>query len=202
MPTSWVSSFSGNTWTRTTNPDGSAGEWYLHLFTPEQPDLNWDNPQVWAEHEDILRFWFDRGVAGVRIDSAALPVKDPALPEIPEQYEPGQHPHLDRDALHEVYRGWRAIADSYPGTRVLVGEIWLADSERFAQYLRPDEMHTAFNFDFMSRPWEAKELRASLDSTLAAHAPVGAPATWVLSNHDVTRPVTTSSSPIRCAGQR
>ena len=106
MPTSWVSSFSGNTWTRTTNPDGSAGEWYLHLFTPEQPDLNWDNPQVWAEHEDILRFWFDRGVAGVRIDSAALPVKDPALPEIPEQYEPGQHPHLDRDALHEVYRGW------------------------------------------------------------------------------------------------
>lgn len=190
IPTSWVSSFSGTTWTRTTNQDGSPGEWYLHLFTPEQPDLNWANREVWAEHEDVLRFWFDRGVAGVRIDSAALLVKDPSLPDIPERYEPGQHPHLDRDELHEIYRGWRAVADSYQGTRVLVGEIWLADSERFAQYLRPDEMHTAFNFDFMARPWEAKELRSSIDSTLAAHAPVGAPATWVLSNHDVTRPVT------------
>lgn len=190
MPTRWVSSFAGSTWTRTTDPDGTPGEWYLHLFTPQQPDVNWSHPDVRAEFEDVLRFWFDRGVAGIRIDSAALLVKDPCLPEVPEHPGPGEHPHLDRDELHDVYRAWRKVADSYEGTRVLVGEVWLEDHERFAQYLRPDEMHTAFNFDFMAQPWDAARLRASIDATLAAHGPVGAPATWVLSNHDVTRPVT------------
>jgi alpha-glucosidase len=145
---------------------------------------------VRAEHESILRFWFDRGAAGVRIDSAALLLKDRDLPEVPEHPLPGQHPNQDRDGLHEIYRGWRRIADSYPEPRVLVGEVWLPDAQRFARYLRPDELHTAFNFDFMTRPWDATELRASIDYTLAAHAAVEAPATWVLSNHDVTRPVT------------
>ncbi|GAA2221870.1 glycoside hydrolase family 13 protein [Promicromonospora sukumoe] len=190
MPTGWVSSFQGDTWTRTTNPDGTPGQWYLHLFTPEQPDVNWNHPDVRQEHEDVLRFWFDRGAAGIRIDSAALIIKDPALPEVPATPGPGEHPHLDRDEIHDVYRGWRRVADDYAEPRVLVGEVWLADQERFAQYLRPDEMHTAFNFDFMARPWDAKELRESIRTTLEAHAPVGAPATWVLSNHDVTRPVT------------
>ncbi|WP_282837890.1 glycoside hydrolase family 13 protein [Microbacterium flavum] len=190
IPTRWVSSFQGSTWTRTTNPDGTPGEWYLHLFTPEQPDLNWNHPDVQREHEDILRFWFDRGVAGVRIDSAALPVKDPDLPEVPARPEPGGHPHLDRDGIHDIYRAWRAVADEYDGSRVLVGEVWLDDAERFARYLRPDEMHTAFNFDFMTQPWNAGRMRGSIERTLAEHAPVGAPATWVLSNHDVTRPVT------------
>ena len=190
-PTEWPSEFKGGrTWTRTTNPDGTPGDWYLHLFTAEQPDLNWDHPDVRAEHEAILRFWFDRGAAGVRIDSAALLVKDPAMPEVPAEPGPGGHPLHDRDQLHDIYRGWRAVADSYPGARVLVGEVWLEDTERFALYLRPDELHTAFNFDFMARPWNAASLRASIDATLASHAPVGAPATWVLSNHDVTRPVT------------
>ncbi|MFF2370528.1 alpha-amylase family glycosyl hydrolase [Agromyces sp. NPDC058110] len=190
MPTNWTSNFQGDTWTRTTNPDGTPGEWYLHLFTPEQPDLNWNHPDVRAEHEDVLRFWFDRGVAGVRIDSAGLLIKDPTLPEVPAEVQPGQHPTEDRDEVHDVYRSWRRIADSYEGTRVLVGEVWVPDAARFAAYLRPDEMHTAFNFDFMTRPWRADELRASIDLMLAAHAPVGAPSTWVLSNHDVTRPVT------------
>jgi alpha-glucosidase len=190
MPTKWISNFQGDTWTRTVNPDGTPGEWYLHLFTPEQPDLNWNHPDVRAEHEDILRFWFDRGVAGVRIDSAGLLIKDPALPEVPEVVAPGQHPTEDRDEVHDVYRAWRRIADEYDGTRVLVGEVWVPDAARFAAYLRPDEMHTAFNFDFMARPWDAAELRASIDLMLDAHAPVGAPSTWVLSNHDVTRPVT------------
>lgn len=190
-PTAWPSEFKGGrTWTRTTNPDGTPGDWYLHLFTAEQPDLNWDHPDVRAEHEAILRFWFDRGAAGVRIDSAALLVKDPAMPEIPADPGPGGHPLHDRDELHAIYRSWRAVADGYPGTRVLVGEVWLEDTDRFALYLRPDELHTAFNFDFMARPWDAASLRASIDATLASHAPVGAPATWVLSNHDVTRPVT------------
>jgi len=188
MPTQWVSDFQGSTWTRTTNPDGTPGEWYLHLFAPQQPDVNWSHPDVRAEFEDVLRFWFDRGVAGIRIDSAALLIKDGDLPEYDES--PDQHPHVDRDEIHDVYRAWRKVADSYAGTRVLVGEVWLQDKARFAQYLRPDEMHTAFNFDFMARPWDAKQLRESIDMTLAAHGPVGAPATWVLSNHDVTRPVT------------
>jgi alpha-glucosidase len=190
-PTGWPSEFKGGrTWTRTTNPDGTPGEWYLHLFTAEQPDLNWDHPDVRAEHEAILRFWFDRGAAGVRIDSAALLVKDPTMPEVPDEPAPGAHPIHDRDELHDIYRSWRAVADSYPGTRVLVGEVWIEDIARFALYLRPDELHTAFNFDFMARPWDTASLRQSIDATLAAHAPVGAPATWVLSNHDVTRPVT------------
>ncbi|GIG22907.1 alpha-glucosidase [Cellulomonas chitinilytica] len=190
MPTQWVSDFQGSTWTRTTNPDGTPGEWYLHLFAPQQPDVNWSHPDVRAEFEDVLRFWFDRGVAGIRIDSAALLIKDGDLPEYTENPGPGDHPHVDRDEIHDVYRAWRKVADSYAGTRVLVGEVWLQDKARFAQYLRPDEMHTAFNFDFMARPWDAKQLRESIDMTLAAHGPVGAPATWVLSNHDVTRPVT------------
>ena len=189
-PTDWESSFQGPTWTRMTSPDGTPGEWYLHLFTPEQPDLNWSHPDVVREHEEVLRFWFDRGAAGIRIDSAALLVKDPALPEVPATPGPGEHPFTDRDALHEVYRGWRRVAQEYAEPRVLVGEIWLPDRERFAAYLRPDELHTAFNFDFMTRPWEAKALRESIEGTLEAHAPVGAPPTWVLSNHDVTRPVT------------
>ena len=126
----------------------------------------------------------------MRIDSAALLVKDPNLGEELAESGPGEHPYQDRDQLHDIYRHWRSIADEYDEARVLVGEIWLPDAERFARYLRPDELHIAFNFDFLACPWEAGPMRTSIDSTLAVHAPVGAPATWVLSNHDVTRPVT------------
>ncbi|MFJ4682200.1 alpha-amylase family glycosyl hydrolase [Streptomyces sp. NPDC088789] len=183
-PNDWPSQFAGSTepvWTRL--PDG---DWYLHLFTPEQPDLNWAHPAVHREHEEVLRFWFERGVAGVRIDSAALLAKDPALPDYVEGRDPS--PFVDRDELHDIYRSWRRVADEYDG--VFVGEVWLPDTERFARYLRPDELHTAFNFAFLSCPWEPDRLRASIDETLAEHAPVGAPATWVLCNHDVTRTVT------------
>ncbi|MFJ6700311.1 glycoside hydrolase family 13 protein [Streptomyces sp. NPDC091272] len=180
-PNDWPSQFAGPTWTRV--PDG---EWYLHLFTPEQPDLNWAHPAVRQEHEDVLRFWFERGVAGVRIDSAALLAKDPALPDFVEGVDP--NPFIDQDELHDIYRSWRTIADEYEG--VFVGEVWLPDAERFARYLRPDELHTAFNFSFLACPWDADRLRRSIDDTLAEHAPVGAPATWVLCNHDVTRTVT------------
>jgi alpha-glucosidase len=189
-PNGWQSIFGGSAWTRAVDGFGAPAEWYLHLFAPEQPDLNWTHPDVWFEHEDVLRFWFDRGVAGVRIDSAALLVKDAELPEERADHAPGQHPFTDRDQLHEIYRRWRAIADAYDEPRVLVGEVWLPDSERFARYLRPDELHTAFNFDFLACPWEPGPMRTSIQTALAAHAPVDAPATWVLSNHDVTRPVT------------
>ncbi len=153
---------------------------------PEQPDLNWAHPAVRQEHEDILRFWFERGVEGVRIDSAALLAKDLDLPDFVEGRDP--NPFVDRDELHDIYRSWRAVADEYDG--VFVGEVWLPDTERFARYLRPDELHTAFNFSFLSCPWDPHRLRASIDETLAEHAPIGAPATWVLCNHDVTRTVT------------
>ncbi|MDI5969568.1 glycoside hydrolase family 13 protein [Streptomyces sp. SL13] len=189
-PTDWKSEFGGPAWTRVTEPDGTPGEWYLHLFAREQPDLNWNNPKVREEHEDVLRFWFDRGADGVRIDSATMPAKDPALPDFNGVTRPRPHPFVDRDEVHEIYRAWRALADSYPEPRALIGEVWLDDPGRFANYLRPDEMHTAFNFDYLNCPWDGPALRTVIDGTLAAHAPVGAPATWVLSNHDVTRHVT------------
>jgi alpha-glucosidase len=181
-PNGWQSIFGGPAWTRVAD-----GDWYLHLFAPEQPDLNWAHPDVWAEHESVLRFWFDRGVAGVRIDSAALLDKDPSLAEVGDG---APHPFVDRDAIHDVYRRWRAIADAYDEPRVLVGEVWLPDADRLARYLRPDELHTAFNFDFLACAWDRARLRSSIESSLAAHEPVDAPTTWVLSNHDVTRPVT------------
>ncbi|WP_250573553.1 glycoside hydrolase family 13 protein [Nonomuraea sediminis] len=170
-PNDWKSIFGGSAWTQVAD-----GQWYLHLFAPEQPDFNWENPEVHREFEDVLRFWFDRGVDGFRVDSAALLFKSE------DSYE-------DLDAVHDVYRRWREIADSY-GERILIGEVWLPDQERFARYLRPDELHTAFNFDFLSCPWDPAELRRVIDLTLATHTPIGAPPTWVLSNHDVTRPVT------------
>lgn len=189
-PNGWMSIFGGPAWTRTKNPDGTAGDWYLHLFAPEQPDLNWDHPDVRREHVEILRFWFDRGAAGVRIDSAALLAKHPDLPEIDPDHRPGEHVHVDRDELHAIYRNWRALADGYPEPRVLIGEIWLPDQQRLARYLRRDELHAAFNFDFLTCPWEPARLRDCIRTTIQVHDQVSAPATWVVSNHDVTRPVT------------
>src|SRR5258705_1013777 len=174
-PTDLQSIFGGLAWTRV--PDG---EWYLHLFASEQPDFNWDHPAVREEFEDILRFWFDRGIDGIRIDSAAVLIKDPLVSDV---YE-------DNDGIHEVYQAWRRIADTYSPPRALIGEVWLPDHEAFARYLRADELHTAFNFAFLGAPWEAEKLRYEINMTLEVHAPVAAPATWVLSNHDVTREVT------------
>ncbi len=189
-PNNWVSHFGGSAWTRVTEPDGRPGQWYLHLFAPQQPDFNWDNAEVREEFLSVLRFWLDRGVDGVRIDSAAILVKDPFLADMDDRVQEPAHPHTDREGIHEIYREWRRVADSYPGGRVLIGEIWLPDPRRFALYLRPNEMHSAFNFEFLRCAWDAEALRRTVDETLAAHAPVGAPASWVLSNHDVTRHVT------------
>ncbi len=188
-PNDWQSRFGGPAWTRVTEPDGSPGEWFLHLYSSRQPDLNWTNPEVAAEFEDILRFWFNRGVDGFRIDVADGLVKADGLPDHPDP-QVGPFPYSDLDGVHDIYRTWRRIADGYPDRRVFVGEMWLPDPERFAMYLRPDELHSAFNFDFLSCPWDARRLREVITATLSAHAPVRAPATWVLSNHDVTRHVT------------
>jgi alpha-glucosidase len=190
-PNNWTSEFGGPAWSRTTGPDGQPGEWYLHIFAPEQPDFNWDNPEVRAEFEDVLRFWFDRGVDGFRVDSAALLVKDPALADDrPGLAAGGDHPFVDRDGVHDVYRAWRRIAEQYPGDRVLIGEVWLPDVERMTRYLRPGELHSVFNFDFLRCPWDGAVLRSVIDATLESHARVGAAPSWVLSNHDVVRNVT------------
>ena len=176
----------------TASPDG---QWYLHLFAPEQPDLDWMNPEVRAEFESILRFWLDRGVDGFRIDVAHGLAKDPEMPDLggrPEGRRPGRegHPHWDQDEVHDVYRAWRAVADEYDGDRVFVGEVWLHSPTRTARYLRPGELHTAFNFHFLLAEWSVVSMRTAIDVSIAALGEVGAPPTWVLSNHDVTRHVT------------
>jgi alpha-glucosidase len=186
-PNDWQSIFGGSAWTRTTEPDGGPGEWYLHLFAPQQPDWNWGNESVRQEFESVLRFWLERGADGIRIDSGALLTKDPGLPDVSPDAPPGPgHPYVDRDDVHGIYRSWRAVADEYPA-RVLIGEIWIPDAVRLARYVGPGELHTVFNFPYLSCPWDAGQLREVIDNTLALNAPVGAPATWVLSNHDVDR---------------
>jgi len=194
-PNDWQSIFGGPAWTRVTSPDGTPGEWYLHLFAPEQPDYNWSSPEVRQEFEDVLRFWFSRGVDGIRIDSAALLCKDPLLPDVAADAAPGpSHPFSDRDDVHEVYQAWRAIADSFPG-RMLIGEVWLPDASRLARYVGPGELNTVFNFPYLDCPWDAPALRRVIGQTLALNAPLGVPATWVLSNHDVDRVVSRYGRP-------
>ena len=186
-PNNWESNFGGPAWTRVED-----GSWYLHLFTPQQPDLNWTNPEVIAEFEDILRFWLDLGVDGFRIDVAHGLIKDPEFTDMPIGHlltsdNTGDHPHWDRDGVHDVYRGWRKVLDEYAGDRVFVGEAWVPNPDRFAQYLRADELHTAFNFNYLDSDWDAVAVKRVIDQTLTELKGVGAPATWVLSNHDVTR---------------
>ncbi|MFJ4013467.1 glycoside hydrolase family 13 protein [Streptomyces sp. NPDC090026] len=194
-PNDWESIFGGPAWTRVED-----GEWYLHLFAPEQPDFNWEHPAVHDEFRSILRFWLDMGVDGFRVDVAHGLVKAPGLPDI------GRHdqlkllgndvmPFFDQDGVHEVYRSWRRVLSEYGDERILVAEAWTPTVERTAHYVRPDEMHQAFNFQYLGTHWDAAELRAVIDQSLAAMRPVGAPATWVLSNHDVTRHATRFANP-------
>jgi alpha-glucosidase len=193
-PNDWASVFGGPAWTRVADADSAGGQWYLHLFAAEQPDLDWTNDEVRAEFESILRFWFDRGVDGFRIDVAHGLAKDPDMPDLAGRHEPSGpavegHPHWDQDEVHDVYRAWRSIADAYPGDRTFVGEVWVQSPARLARYLGPDELHTAFTFGFLLAPWDAEALRRAVVESIAALAEVGAPPTWVLSNHDVIRPV-------------
>jgi alpha-glucosidase len=196
-PNDWLSVFGKSAWTRVVEPGGRPGEWYLHLFAPEQPDLDWNHPEVRADFEKTLRFWFDRGVDGFRIDVAHSLIKQEGLPDIGVVFraqagsgtEQADHPHWDRDEVHHLYREWRTIADSYPEPRIFVAEAWVDQPERLARYIRGDELHTAFNFDFLVSPWLAPWLRRAIEATLVEHAAVGAPPTWVLSNHDTARHV-------------
>ncbi|MFG1826506.1 alpha-amylase family glycosyl hydrolase [Microbispora bryophytorum] len=179
-PNNWLSTFGGPAWTQV--PDG---QWYLHLFAPEQPDFNWRNPEVREEFLDVLRFWLDRGVDGFRIDVAMGLIKAEGLPDT----DPGftsRSPIWSRPEVHDIYRDWRRVLDSYPGTRVAIGEVWTDSAEDLALYVRPDELHQSFNFAWLEAPWSATAFRKVIDDTLKA---VASP-TWVLSNHDVVRHVT------------
>ncbi|MGW7070049.1 glycoside hydrolase family 13 protein [Streptomyces sp. NPDC054855] len=204
-PNDWESVFGGPAWTRVAD-----GEWYLHLFAPEQPDFNWDHPAVREEFRSILRYWLDLGIDGFRIDVAHGLVKAAGLPDIGREQQVrllGKQavPYFDQDGVHEIYRDWRRILDEYAeigsgpeghslegrgrvtGGRIAVAEAWTPTVERSARYLRPGELHQAFNFEYLTTGWDATALRSVIDRSLVAMNAVGAPATWVLSNHDVVR---------------
>ncbi|WP_435795599.1 glycoside hydrolase family 13 protein [Micromonospora luteifusca] len=195
-PNDWESIFGGPAWTRIAD-----GQWYLHLFDPAQPDLNWRHPEVRAEFEDVLRFWLDRGVDGFRIDVAHGMIKADGLPDVGfstittgqrqvELLGKGRLPYFDQDEVHEIYRAWRPILDSYPGGRMAVAEAWAETPQRLARYIGPDELHQAFSFDFLDATWSADSFHKVIDTALAEATIVGAPTTWVLSNHDKQRHVT------------
>ncbi|WP_405680022.1 glycoside hydrolase family 13 protein [Streptomyces sp. NBC_00048] len=199
-PNDWESVFGGPAWTRVAAPAGdgctsqpeAGGAWYLHLFAPQQPDLDWDHPEVAAEFASVLRFWLDLGVDGFRVDVAHGMVKAPGLPDIGHGAQAtliGTEPlpFFDQDGVHEILRSWRRLLDSYEGPRIGVAEAWAPSSERLALYVRPDELHQAFNFRFLNCRWDTAMLRTVIDESLAATTSVGAPTTWVLSNHDVVR---------------
>jgi alpha-glucosidase len=188
-PNNWLSIFGGTAWTRV--PDG---QWYLHLFAPEQPDLDWTNPAVAADLEATMRFWLDRGVDGFRIDVAHGMAKAGGLPDMerPERRntvpdpESDDDPRFDVDEVHDVHRLVRRVLDSYPD-RMAVGEIWVHTDESLARYVRPDELNLAFNFRLLQADWGGAAFRDAIADSLAAMDSVGAATTWVLSNHDVVR---------------
>ena len=193
-PNNWDSVFGGPAWTRVTEPDGTPDQWYLHLFDSAQPDLNWENEAVRAEFDDVLRFWLDRGVDGFRVDVAHGLIKAEGLPD----FTPGagadsmggagvETPFWGQDRVHDVWSRWRRVLDVYEGDRALVAEAWVYPLDRMALWVRPGEMQQAFNFAYLMTDWDAAALRAIIDESLAAFSAVGAPATWVLSNHDVVR---------------
>ncbi len=193
-PNNWVSVFGGPAWSRVTEPDGSAGQWYLHLFDADQPDLNWDNPEVFADLETTLRFWLDRGVDGFRIDVAhgmAKPadLPDMALDELGMLVAGNDDPRFNHADVHDIHRGIRSVLDDYPHA-VSIGEIWVFDNAEFAKYLRADELHMGFNFRLVRAPFEAARIHDAISNSLAAAACAGASPTWTLSNHDVDREVT------------
>ena len=209
-PNNWESVFGGPAWTRTTNPDGTPGQWYLHIFDSSQPDLDWENPWVREQFRDILRFWLDRGVDGFRVDVAHGMIKEAGLPDYTPPADAGSmgggtvglEPEIDapadaptppywaQDGVHEIYRDWRNVLDQYEGDRVLVAEAWVEPLTRLANWVRPDEMHQAFNFSYLETSWAGPAIRRVIDTSLDAFTGVGAPSTWVLSNHDVVRHAT------------
>jgi alpha-glucosidase len=192
-PNNWVSVFGGPAWSRVVEPDGNPGQWYLHLFDTEQPDLNWDNPEVFDDLEKTLRFWLDRGVDGFRIDVAHGMAKPPGLPDMKNPDLPmltldDDDPRFNHDSVHDIHRAIRMVFNDYPHA-VAIGEVWVFDNEQFAKYLRPDELHLGFNFRLVRADFDAADIRQAIENSLAGAALASAAPTWTLSNHDVDREV-------------
>lgn len=193
-PNNWESVFGGAAWTRVIEADGQPGQWYLHLFDVTQPDFDWSNPEVHAEFRRILRFWLDRGTDGFRVDVAHGLVKTEGLPDyIPPADTDSMGgadenvPYWAQDGVHEIFREWHRVLAEYDGDRALCAEAWLPTPEQTALWVRPDELHQAFNFPYLLTGWDAAAMRSVIDGSLQAFGAVGAPSTWVLSNHDVVR---------------
>lgn len=192
-PNNWTSIFGGPAWTRVQESDGSAGQWYLHLFSESQPDLNWNDPSVRDDLVTTLRFWLDRGVDGFRIDAAHGLVKPANLPNTPPLMstssfvDDNNDPRFDNDAVHDIHRLIRTTLDEYEDV-VSVGEVWVRNPERFSRYIRPDELHLAFHFGLLKAEFNAEAIEASIREGMKAAA--GSLPTWTLSNHDTIRPVT------------
>ena len=190
-PNNWPSSFGGPAWTRVTEPDGQAGQWYLHLFDTSQPDWNWRDRDVPALFEDVIRFWLDRGTAGLRVDVAHGLFKDPALPDVVAgSPRDAPTPYRHRPELHELYRSWRKILDSYPaegfpGTRTAIGEVRYDTPATLMPYLEPGGLPQVFNFQLVLARWQAAAFRDAIDGVLALAS--GSRAPWVIGNHDVAR---------------
>lgn len=199
-PNNWRSIFGGPAWQRVTGPDGSAEQWYLHSFAPEQADFNWRHPDVAAYFEQVLRFWLDRGVDGVRIDVAHGLHKAEGLPD----HENATDDELTGDPLnpyawnqpevHQVWRRWRSIAEEYTAMtgreRALIGEVGVLDTQQLALYQRPDELHQSFYFEFLRAEWNDQTLYDVVDRGLGTIAGSGSSVAWVLNNHDMPRSVT------------
>jgi alpha-glucosidase len=192
-PNNWVSIFGGPAWTRVVEPDGTPGQWYLHLFDPGQPDLDWENPEVFDDLEKTLRFWLERGVDGFRIDVAHGMAKPPGLPDMELSASAmlrnsDDDPRFNNDGVHDIHRGIRTVLDDFPDA-VTIGEIWVFDNDEFAKYLRPDELHLGFNFRLVRAEFDADEVRGAIENSMTAAGLAGSPPTWTLSNHDVEREV-------------
>jgi len=191
-PNNWISQFGGSAWTRVTEADGRPGQWYLHLFDTGQPDWDWRHPDVPALFEDVIRFWLDRGVAGLRVDVAHGLFKDPDLPDIAGRRPlNAPSPYRHRPELQPLYRSWRAILDSYPatgfpGSRTAIGEVWYDAPDTLKPYLAPGGLPQVFNFQLILAGWQAAAFRDAIDSALALTG--GSRAPWVIGNHDVARP--------------
>lgn len=206
-PNNWNSIFGGPAWSRVRESGGQLGQWYLHLFDSTQADLNWNNEEVRRDFEKTLRFWLDKGVDGFRIDVAHGLAKDEILidhrdpqgltralrldvSDMPREERESllsDVPFFDREGVHDIYREWRKIFDSYDGERMSVAEAWVHPSSRATRYVRNDELHQIFNFDFLIAEWNAITLKSAIDKTLQEVAEVNAPPTWVLCNHDSPR---------------
>lgn len=200
-PSQWPAMFGGIVWEQVDD-----GQFYMHTFAPEQPDLNWDNPEVQEEFRDILRFWADRGVDGFRVDVAHNLTKDmdllmgetlPTFEELQAMPMDGTHPIQDRDEVHEVYKTWRQVFNEYEPPRVAVAEAWVEDSGRRYQYASQEGLGQSFNFDLLRADYGAQAFKEIITENLHEAAKHDASITWVLSNHDVIRHPTRYGLPDR-----